>query len=244
MGRRSWPACTVPKISFNSAGKSAIINALLGGAGHEFVALGLEGGQEPAGRGRGLRSHTINQYTVPGIVVKQINLQSGYTGPPHDILALNVGGAVVLKHKQIELGAIIRGPFTTTPFATNIVFAINRGAGGRLGPYYASRPGITPDALVTVSVGAYGQGNSATITDLTTGTTPADQLARRSRCRADRADPAQCQPAPVGGLHAEAIHVRGLDRDPAECPDPGRGQLRARRLDDPDRRRDERRPTL
>ena len=77
----------------------------------------------------------------------------------------------MLKQNKIELGAIVRGPFTTTPFASTIVFAINRGAGHRLGPYYAGRPGITPDALVSVTVGSHGQNNSATITDLTTGTT-------------------------------------------------------------------------
>ena len=162
---------TGPRISFNSAGRSAIINALLGGAGHEFTALALKEVRNPLAVAAGISNHTITQYTVPGLVVKQINLQSGYTGLPHDILALNIGGAVALKHKKIELGAIVRGPFTTTPFGTNIVFAINRGAGGRLGPYYPSRPGITPDALVTVSVGAFGRNNSASITDLTTGTT-------------------------------------------------------------------------
>ena len=99
------------------------------------------------------------------------NLQPGYTGLPHDSFALQAGGAVLLKKKHIELGAIVRGPFTTTPFATEIVFAINRGAGARIGPAFASRPGITPDALVTVTVGPYGQGNSASLTDLTTGTT-------------------------------------------------------------------------
>lgn len=160
-----------PQLSFNAAGKSAVINALLGGAGHEFVALALKEVKNPLAVAEGFADHRITQYTLPGIVVKQINLQSGYTGLPHDVLALNIGGAVVLKRNKIELGAIVRGPFTTTPFGTNIVFAINRGAGGRLGPYYPSRPGITPDALVTVSVGPYGQGNSAMITDLTTGTT-------------------------------------------------------------------------
>ena len=160
-----------PGISFSSAGKSAIINALLGGAGHEFTTLAQKEVKNPFAVAAGFSNHTITQYTVPGIVVKQINLQSGYTGLPHDILALNIGGAVALKHRKIELGAIVRGPFTTTPFGTNIVFAINRGAGGRLGPYYPSRPGITPDALVTVSVGAFGRNNSASITDLTTGTT-------------------------------------------------------------------------
>lgn len=160
-----------PQFSINAAGKSAVINAMLGGAGHEFVALAEKEVKNPLAVAEGLTDHTITQYTVPGIVVKQINLQSGYTGLPHDVLALNIGGAVVLKKNKIELGAIVRGPFTTTPFGTDIVFAINRGAGGRLGPYYPSRPGITPDALVTVSVGPYGQGNSATITDLTTGMT-------------------------------------------------------------------------
>jgi hypothetical protein len=160
-----------PRFSFNSAGKSAVVNALLGGAGHEFTALALKEVKNPLAVATGYANGTITQYIVRGIVLKQINLQSGYTGLPHDALALNTGGAIVLKKQQIELGAIVRGPFTTTPFATDIVFEINRGAGQRLGPYYPSRPGITPDALVTVTVGPYGQNNSATITDLTTGTT-------------------------------------------------------------------------
>jgi hypothetical protein len=160
-----------PKFSFNRAGESAVINALLGGAGHEFAALALKEVRNPFAVATGYADGSITQYIVKGLVVKQINLQSGYTGLPHDVLALNIAGGVVLKKKQIELGAIVRGPFTTTPFASEIVFAINRGAGQRLGPYYPSRPGITPDALVTVTVGPYGQNNSATITDLTTGTT-------------------------------------------------------------------------
>jgi hypothetical protein len=160
-----------PKISFSGVGKSAIINALLGGAGHEFTTLALKEVKNPLGVAAGFSDGAITQYIVPGIVVKKINLQSGYTGLPHDALALNVGGAVVLKKNRIELGAIARGAFTTSPFSTTVVFAINRGAGSRLGPYYSSRPGITPDALVAVTVGPNGQGNSATITDLTTGVT-------------------------------------------------------------------------
>ena len=160
-----------PKLSLGGVGASAIINALLGGAGHEFTTLALKEVKNPLGVAAGFSDGSITQYSVPGIVVKQINLQSGYTGLPHDVLALNVGGAVALKGKTIELGAIVRGPFTTTPFASTVVFAINRGAGSRLGPYFAGRPGITPDALVAVTVGPYGQGNSATITDLTTGMT-------------------------------------------------------------------------
>jgi hypothetical protein len=161
----------VPKLSYPAAGRDAVINALLGGAGSEFVKLALQEVKNPLGVVAGFSNGTITQYTVPGIVVKQINLQSEYTGLPHDPLALNIGGAVVLKGKKIELGAIVRGPFTTYPGTTEIVFAINRGAGQRLGPYYPSRPGITPDALVTVTVGPFGQNNSATFTDLTSGMT-------------------------------------------------------------------------
>ncbi|HEX3449525.1 MAG TPA: hypothetical protein VHS97_14820, partial [Isosphaeraceae bacterium] len=61
----------------------------------------------------------------------------------------------------------------TDPGTTSIVFALNRGAGARLGPAFASRPGIIPDVLVTVTVGPYGQSSSATITNLTTRTTSA-----------------------------------------------------------------------
>ena len=59
-----------PKLSFNSAGKSAVINALLGGAGHEFVALALKEVKNPLGVAQGFANHTITQYTVPGLVVK------------------------------------------------------------------------------------------------------------------------------------------------------------------------------
>ncbi len=119
----------------------------------------------------GFTSGAMTQYSTRGFAAQQTNFQSQFTGFPHDVYSLSAGGAVALKGKKLELGAIVRGPFTTTPFASQVVFAVNRGAGQRIGPYYASRPGITPDALVTVTIGAYGQNNSATITDLTTGTT-------------------------------------------------------------------------
>jgi hypothetical protein len=155
----------------NTAALQAIENALDGGAGSEFVKLILKEVHNPFSVIKHFSGSTPYQYTIKGVVAKTPNLQSGYTGLPHDALALTIGGAVELKKKQIELGAIARGPFTTTPFATTIVFAINRGAGQRLGPYYPGRPGITPDALVSVTVGPYGRNNSATITDLTTGLT-------------------------------------------------------------------------
>lgn len=161
-----------PKFTDASPGEKAFLNAIFGGAGHEFVALAQKEVRNLFAVIAGFESGAISQYNIPGLAIKSPpNLQSGYTGLPHDSFALQAAGAVLLKAKKIELAAVVRGPFTTTPFATSIVFAINRGAGGQIGPAFASRPGITPDALVTVTVGPFGQNNSATITDLTTGTT-------------------------------------------------------------------------
>jgi len=160
-----------PKITDASPGQTAILNAIFGGAGHEFVTLAQHEVHNISSVVNGFRTGAIIQYTVAGLVFKTTNWQTGYTGFRHDPLSLTVGGGVLLKGKKIELAAIVRGPFTTYPGTTYIVFAINRGAGSKLGPAFASRPGITPDALVTVTVGPFGQSNSATITDLTTGST-------------------------------------------------------------------------
>jgi hypothetical protein len=161
----------IPKFSGASAGEAAILSALVGGAGHEFVILAQKEVKNILGVVAAFQSGAMSEYAVPGLVVKTPNLQSGYTGLPHDVLSLTVGGAILLKNKEIELGAIARGPYTTTPFSSELVFALNRGEGASLGPRFPERPGITPDALVTVTIGAYGQNNSATITDLTSGVT-------------------------------------------------------------------------
>ena len=128
----------------------------------------------------------------------------------------------------------MRGPFTTTPFATDIVFAINRGAGARIGPAFASRPGITPDALVTVTVGPYGQGNSATLTDLTTGTTTPISVPISVAGPTVRILLPQSL-LPSEGFAGQEVPVRRLDRRRGERPDSRRRQLHSRRLDDPDR---------
>ena len=136
--------------------KRAILSAIFGGAGHEFVTLAQREIHNIGGVAGGFESGRLKQFTVPGLVFKIANWQSGYTGFPHDPQALTVAGAVLLKRRQIELAAIVRGPFTTYPGTTYVVFAVDRGAGRRLGPVFPERPGITPDALVTVRVGPDG----------------------------------------------------------------------------------------
>ena len=159
------------KVPDASPGQAAILNAIFGGAGHEFVTLAQKEVHNILAVVSKFESGQPTQFTAPGLVFKTPNWQTGYTGFKHDVEALTVAGGILLKHKEIELAAIARGPFTTTPFTTYIVFALNRGAGARLGPIFPERPALTPDALVTVAVGPNGQSNSATITDLTTGIT-------------------------------------------------------------------------
>ena len=87
-----------------------------------------------------LFSSGTHQVTVPGLVVKTPNWQSQFTAFKHDVLSLNVGGAILLKGRKIELAAIARGPYSTSPFTNQVVFAINRGAGARLAHCSPSGP--------------------------------------------------------------------------------------------------------
>jgi hypothetical protein len=151
------------------SGEQAILAALNGGAGSEFIKLIRHEVRNPLSVLARFGGPTPYQYTIPGMVAKTPNLQSQYTGMVHDGAAATLAGAILLKGNVIELGAIMRGPITGYPNTNYYVFALNRGAGAKLGPTYASRPGITPDALVTVAVGPYASSISASVTDLTTG---------------------------------------------------------------------------
>jgi hypothetical protein len=151
------------------SGEQAILTALNGGAGSEFIKLIRHEVRNPLAIIARFSGPNPVQYTIPGLVAKTPNLQSQYTGIVHDGAALNLAGALLLKGNVLELGAILRGPITGYPSTNYVVFAINRGAGAQLGPAFSSRPGITPDALVTVAIGPHAQSISATVTDLTTG---------------------------------------------------------------------------
>jgi hypothetical protein len=160
-----------PKITTNPAGVAAVLNALNGGAGHEWVTLVRREVHNLGAVISGFISGKYVQYSIPGLVAKVPNAQSLYDGPGLDRMFLTEAGITLLKRRQLELAAITRGPFFDNSATSEVVFAIDRGKGATLGPSFASRPGITPDALVTVTVGPFGQNNSATITDLTTGAT-------------------------------------------------------------------------
>ncbi len=158
-------------IKTNPAGVAAILAALHGGAGHEFVTLINREVHNLGSVILNFETGRITQYTIPGFVAKIPNLQPDYTGPAWDRMALTEGGAVLLKGGTLELASISRGAFFASDTTSTVVFGLNRGMGASLGPVFAQRPGITPDFLATVTVGPNAQWYSGTITDLVTGAT-------------------------------------------------------------------------
>lgn len=155
-------------IRTDPAGVAAIMSALRGGAGSEFVKLIRREAPNLNAVIRSFVSGRRSQFNVPGFAVKLPNFQELYTGPKYDHLTATVAGAIVLKHHQLELAGIMKGPFDEAVPAY-VVFGVDRGAGASVGPRFASRPGITPDLAVTIQVAPHGTSATGTITDLTTG---------------------------------------------------------------------------
>ncbi len=156
-------------ITINPGGEAAILSALQGGIGSEFVKLIHKELHNQSAVLSGFISGKLNSYSIPGIAVATPSVQPLFTGHFYDQLGPTVAGAVLLKHNVLELGAIMRGPFHD-PSTSYYVFGIDRGAGGRLGPIFPSAPGITPDVVLTLAIGPYGSTASGTLTDLTNGT--------------------------------------------------------------------------
>jgi hypothetical protein len=159
-----------PSIQNNPAGTAAVLSALSGGLGSEWINLIRAEVHNLGSVIGGFVSGRLTSYSIPGMTVKTPSVQSHFTGQLYDQLLVTAAGASLFKGNVLEFGAIMRGPFHD-PSTSYYVFALNRGAGASLGPIFASRPGITPDALVTLAVGPYGSSASGTITDLTSGAT-------------------------------------------------------------------------
>lgn len=161
-----------PTIATDPAGIAAIMSALDGGMGREWVALIRAGVKNPLAVIAGFETGKYTSYSISGLTAETPSVQPAFAGQPYDQLLATVAGASVFKGNVLELGAIMRGPFHD-PAPSYYVFAFNRGAGASQGATFASRPGITPDALVTLTVGPYGSSATGTITDLTTHSTQA-----------------------------------------------------------------------
>jgi hypothetical protein len=150
------------------AGIAAVTAALEGGMGKEWISLIRAGVKNPLRVITGFETGRYSSYSIPGLIAETPAVQPAFIGQPYDLLLTTVAGASVFKGNILELGAIMRGPFHD-PASSYYVFAFNRGSGASLGPTFASIPGITPDALVTITAGPYGSSATGTITDLTTG---------------------------------------------------------------------------
>jgi len=159
-------------IATDPAGIAAIMSALEGGMGREWVSLIRAGVKNPLAVIAGFSTGKYTSYSISGLTAETPSVQPAFAGQPYDQLLATVAGASVFKGNVLELGAIMRGPFHD-PAPSYYVFAFNRGAGASQGATFASRPGITPDALVTLTVGPYGSSVTGTITDLTTHSTQA-----------------------------------------------------------------------
>jgi hypothetical protein len=150
------------------AGVAAILSALSGGPGSEFVALVRKQIPNPLALVLQFESGARTEASINGVTFRVATILSTFTGAPYDYQAAVAAGAVLLPKNVLELGAILRGP-NRSPAPGYYVFGIDRGSGATLGPRFAERPGITPDALVTITVDTNNTNPSGTITDLRTG---------------------------------------------------------------------------
>jgi hypothetical protein len=157
-------------ITTDPAGVAAIMNALNGGLGREWVSLVRGEVRNLGSILGGFLSGRLTAYSISGLTVRTSGVQPQFVGQPYDQLLPTAAGAAVFKGNVMELAAIMRGPFHD-PATSYYVFALNRGAGARLGPTFASRPGITPDLLVTLAIGPYGSSATGTISDLVSHST-------------------------------------------------------------------------
>jgi hypothetical protein len=157
-------------ITTDPAGVAAVLNALNGGLGSEWVSLVRQRVRNLGSVLGGFVSGRTTAYSIPGLTVRTPAVQPLFVGRPYDQLLPTAAGAAVFRNNVMELGAVMRGEFRN-PETSYYVWGFDRGAGGRLGPVFASRPGITPDLTVTLTVGPFGGSATGTIRDLANNTT-------------------------------------------------------------------------
>lgn len=149
---------------------SAITSALGGGVGNEWATLIRRQVRNPRAIVASFVGGQTSAFSANGITFRTPAEQPQFTGRPYDQLLPLAAGGAVFRNNLVEFATILRGEFRN-PETSYYVFGVDRGAGGSRGPIYAARPGITPDALVTITVGPYGSSASGEVRDLTDGST-------------------------------------------------------------------------
>lgn len=148
----------------------AILSALRGGPGNEFASTILRQVPNPMGIVRSFISGQRTEYVTRGAAFKVPRFQEAFaSGPRYDHLSILASGGILQQRgTSFQFGAILLGPYDENATA-QIVFGIDRGSGAGRQALFASRPGITPDALVTVTIGPYGREATGKVTDLVSG---------------------------------------------------------------------------
>ena len=161
-----------PPVATDPGAVSAILSALGGGVGSEWATLIRRQVRNPQGVVRQFTAGQASAFSATGITFRTPAEQASFTGRPYDQLLPVAAGGAVFRNNVMEFATILRGEFRD-PDASYYVFAVDRGAGASLGAALASRPGITPDALVTITVGPYGSSATGEVRDLTDGSVQA-----------------------------------------------------------------------
>lgn len=157
------------KIKVSDPGQAAILSALNGGAGSEFVQLLRREVRNINGVIASFAIGARSSFSAPGFAARLPKSQPGYTGPVIDQLNGTVAGALLRPDGSLELAAIMRGP-VHNPVPSYYIWGIDRG-----GPSNANTtpglPGVHYDSEVIVAVTP--SGISGSVRDLQTDTTSA-----------------------------------------------------------------------
>ena len=94
-------------IATDPAGIAAIMSALDGGMGKEWISLIRAGVKNPLAVIAGFETGKYTSYSISGLTAESPSIQPAFTGQPYDQLLATVAGASVFKRNTLELGAIM-----------------------------------------------------------------------------------------------------------------------------------------
>lgn len=149
----------------DGSGYQAILNALRGGPGSEFVSLIRRYVPNPTAIARQFAFGQRTEFTIPGFAVRTPKLLDSYTGPRLDQFNPTASGLVRQRTGEIVAGAIMRGPIDL-PLEVRYVWGFDRGI-GQARPVFGGQADPRVDSLLTVIRSADGS-TSARFTDLAT----------------------------------------------------------------------------
>ncbi|MDB5350446.1 MAG: hypothetical protein JWN86_1693 [Planctomycetota bacterium] len=149
----------------DGSGAGAILGALNGGVGNEFVTLIKKQVRNVNSVVLQFATGQRSTLTVKGFSIKSPHFATAYAGPHLDQFNPAAAGAVFLKDGRLELAAILRGPIDR-PEPTTYVWGLDRG-GAAVGPDGFGPAGVRYDAYVSVT--RSGSDLSVSFTDLKTG---------------------------------------------------------------------------